>query len=121
HAIAAAAVLDTACDLIEATIDRNHLRRLRADLVSRGLDPEIWPAHLVERVGTDNGQRLLTLHLGTDLDHKLEAVAAHASQVIEAQDFMGLPPGAFHRVMAHESFRPARLLDGRFRELVSAS
>ena len=122
HAIAAAAVLDTTCDLVEATIDRALLRSLRADLVGRGLDPAVWPARLVEEVGTGDGRSLLTLdlHDGLDLDRKLEAVAAHASQVVEAQDFMGLPPGAFHRLMAYESFRPARLLDGRFCELVSS-
>lgn len=121
HAIAAAAVLDTICDLIEATVDRDHLRSLRHDLVKRGLDPGVWPAEVVERVGIDGGGHLLTLRVGTDLDRKFEALAAHASQLIEAQDFMGLPPGAFHRLMGSESFHPARVLDGRFCELVSTT
>ncbi len=102
-------------------MDRGHLRRLRESLVSRGLDPEVWPEAQVDHVGVEDDPSLVTLAVGDDLGRKLEAVAAHASQVIEAQDFMGLPPGAFHRVIAYESFRPARVLDGRFCELLGAA
>lgn len=51
---------------------------------------------------------------------KLQAVAAHASQVVEAASFMGLPPGAFHRLLSVEWYRPAQIIDGRFNNLVGA-
>ena len=35
---------------------------------------------------------------------KQAAMAAHASQVPDAADFMGIPPGIFHRVLTHEWF-----------------
>lgn len=120
HTAAASAVVGTACDLIEATVNRRHLRSLRSHLVARGLEPEIWPAELVDRIGTEDDPCLITLDVGSDLDRKLEAVAAHASQMVEAHHFMGLPPGAFHRLMATECFRPSRVLDGRFCEVVTA-
>jgi LmbE family N-acetylglucosaminyl deacetylase len=120
HEIAAAAVLGTSCDLLEATVSRVTLRRLRDDLIDRGLDPTTWPETLVDSIGTDNGLGLLAVDVGAHLPRKLAAIAAHASQVVEAASFMGLPPGVFHRLLATEWFHPARIVEGRFPELVDS-
>ena len=120
HEIAAAAILGTSCDLLEATVSRVTLRRLRDDLIGRGLDPATWPETLVDSIGTDNGVGLLAVDVSAYLPQKLAAIAAHASQVVEASSFMGLPPGVFHRLLATEWFHPARTTDGRFVELVDS-
>jgi LmbE family N-acetylglucosaminyl deacetylase len=118
HEIAAAAVIGTGCDLVEATVSRDTLRRLRGDLVARGLDPSSWPAALVEGIGTHDDAGLIAVDVSAHLSEKLAAIAAHASQVVEAASFMGLPPGAFHRLLGVEWFRPTRTVDGRFVELL---
>jgi LmbE family N-acetylglucosaminyl deacetylase len=120
HEIAAEAVLGTSCDLVEATVSRVTLRRLRDDLIGRGLDPATWPETLVDTIGTDNGVGLLAVDVSAHLPQKLAAIAAHASQVVEASSFMGLPPGVFHRLLATEWFHPARTIEGRFVELVDS-
>jgi len=120
HQIAAAAVADTVCDLVEATISRPVVRAMREELVSRGLEPGVWPAGLVDRVGVEDDGELLAVDVADELALKLRAMAAHASQVVEASSFMGLPPGAFHRLLGVEWFRPASVVDGRFAELVGA-
>jgi LmbE family N-acetylglucosaminyl deacetylase len=120
HEIAAAAVLDTLCDLVEATVSRTALRALRADLVARGLRTEAWPEDLLGRVGVEDTGDLVAVDVTEELPVKLRALAAHASQVVEAQSFMGLPPGAFHRLLGVEWFRTARVVDGRFSDLVAA-
>jgi LmbE family N-acetylglucosaminyl deacetylase len=43
HDVAAASVVGTTCDLLEATISRQSLGRLRDVLLRRGLDPLVWP------------------------------------------------------------------------------
>lgn len=118
HEIAAAAVIGTGCDLVEATVSRDTLRRLRGDLVARGLDPSSWPAALVEGIGTHDDAGLIAVDVSAHLSQKLAAIAAHASQVVEASSFMGLPPGVFHRLLGLEWFRPTRVVDGRFAELL---
>jgi LmbE family N-acetylglucosaminyl deacetylase len=120
HEIAATAVLGTSCDLLEATVSRVTLRRLRDDLIDRGLEPATWPETLADSIGTDNGVGLLAVDVGAHLPRKLAAIAAHASQVVEAASFMGLPPGVFHRLLATEWFHPARIVEGRFSELVDS-
>jgi hypothetical protein len=52
------------------------------------------------------------------LSQKVAAFAAHASQVIEASNFMGLPPGAFHHLLGVEWFHPVHTVDGRFGRLL---
>jgi LmbE family N-acetylglucosaminyl deacetylase len=121
HQIAAAAVVGTQCDLAEATVSRVTLRRLRDELLERGLDPVSWPDTLIDDIGTDNGVGLLAVKVGDHLPRKRAAMAAHASQVVEASSFMGLPPGVFHRLLGTEWFHPARTVDGRFADLVDGS
>ena len=121
HEIATNAVLGTMCDLVEATVSRATLRAVRERLIRRGLAPEMWPAPLADRVGVEATPELVTVDVSAQLPVKLRAIAAHASQVIEAPSFMGLPPGAFHHLLGVESFRQRRTVDGRFAALVGTS
>jgi LmbE family N-acetylglucosaminyl deacetylase len=111
-------VRGTDCELYEATISRPELRRLRHDLVKRGLLGALWPTALSERLGVEGGPDLVGVDVSGHLDRKLAAVSAHSSQVMEASSFMGLPAGAFHHLFATEWFRAARPEQGRFLDLV---
>jgi LmbE family N-acetylglucosaminyl deacetylase len=118
HEIAVRAVAGTPCELYEATLDRAALRRLRAGLVARGLLADRWPTELVDRLGLEPGPGLVTVDVTGQLGRKLEAVAAHSSQMVEAASFMGLPAGAFHHLLGTEWFRAARIGPGRFLDLL---
>jgi LmbE family N-acetylglucosaminyl deacetylase len=121
HQIAAAAVLATGCDLVEATVSRASLRELRHELLRRGLEPSSWPAVLAETIGTGADARLLGVDVSAHQSRKRAAIAAHASQVVEASSFMGLPPGVFHRLLDVEWFVPTRTVDGRFAALLATA
>ena len=121
HQIGAAAVLATGCDLVEATMGRAELHRLRLDLIERGVDGSSFPHALVDGIGTAADPRLLAVDVSNHLWLKRAAIAAHASQVLEASSFMGLPPGAFHRLLDIEWFLPVRTVDGRLTALLEAS
>ena len=118
HEVAVRAVAGTDCELYEATLDRTALRRLRGELVARGLRPDLWPRGLADRLGVEPGPGLVTVDVTGQLGRKLEAVAAHSSQMVEAASFMGLPAGAFHHLLGTEWFRVARTGPGRFLDLV---
>jgi LmbE family N-acetylglucosaminyl deacetylase len=117
HEIAVRSVDGTDIELYESTLDRGALMRLRTDLLARGLLPRLWPPSLVDQLGVASGPDLVALDLTAELPRKLAAVAAHASQVVEAGSFMGLPAGAFHHLLATEWFQVARPGSGRFLEL----
>ena len=121
HQIAAAAVLATGCDLVEATVSRNALRQLRQQLLRRGLEPSSWPGAVADGIGTGGDPRLLGVDVGAHQAAKRAAIAAHASQVVEASSFMGLPPGVFHRLLDVEWFLPTRTVDGRFAALLATA
>ncbi len=118
HEIASRSVVGTECELYEATLDRGALRRMRHDLVGRGLDGSLWSSALTEQIGVDDGPDLVRVDVARHLPVKLAAVAAHSSQVLEAPSFMGLPAGAFHHLFEVEWFRVARRGRGRFLDLV---
>ncbi len=118
HEIAVRSVEGTSCELYESTIGRGALRQLRAELVSRGLVPDLWPTLLADRLGVEDGPALVAVDVTSDLDRKLAAVAAHSSQLLEAATFMGLPAGAFHHLLGTEWFRVARRGQGSFLELL---
>jgi len=120
HEIARAALLGTVCELVEATVPRSVLAATREELLGLGLDPAVWPPEQLERIGGGRDGEVLTLELGPDLPQKMRAIASHASQVVEAPEFMGVPPGAFRRVLAKEHYVPVRTLDDRLGELLSA-
>ena len=121
HEIGARSVVGTDCELYEATVSRRELRRLRRDLVGRGLLGTRWPSGLSERLGVEDGPDLVGIDVTRHLPVKLAAVSAHSSQVMEADSFMGLPAGAFHHLFATEWFRVARPGHGRFLDLVAAT
>jgi hypothetical protein len=113
--------LATGCDLIEATMGRGELHRLRLDLIGRGLDATSFSGALVDGIGTGSDPRLVAVDVSGHLWLKRAAIAAHASQVVEASSFMGLPPGAFHRLLDVEWFLPVRTVDGRFAALLETA
>jgi LmbE family N-acetylglucosaminyl deacetylase len=121
HEIGVRSVVGTDCELYEATVSRSELRRLRRDLVDRGLLDASWPSGLSERLGVEVGPDLVGVDVTRHLPVKLAAVSAHSSQVMEADSFMGLPAGAFHHLFATEWFRVARAGRGRFLEMVGAA
>lgn len=102
---------------LEVTIDRDWLVDLRGQRIASGrLDPEAWCAAglaglgVARHDGTDGwsagrgeiARPLLHLDVRAELTAKQAAMAAHASQVPDALDFMGIPPGVFHHVVANE-------------------
>ena len=114
HEIAVQSVAGSSCEHYESTLSRSALRRLRDELVERGLVTDLWPSKLAEHLGVEDGPTLVPVDVSGDLDHKLAAVAAHSSQLLEAPTFMGLPAGAFHHLLGTEWFRIARRGSGHF-------
>lgn len=111
-------------EVLEATIDRRWLGALRADRIRTGrLDPDAWCAAGLASLGVapvpggwragndDEPCPLVRVDLDPERERgaKQAAMAAHASQVPDAADFMGIPPGIFHRVLAHEWFLRRRV------------
>jgi LmbE family N-acetylglucosaminyl deacetylase len=94
-------------ELAEATVDRDELHAVRDDLVASGrLAHESWPREVVAALGAPEVPgRALALDVSKVVDRKREAIAAHASQVI-VDDFMGIPAGAFERLLDREWFHP---------------
>ncbi len=104
-------------EVLEATIDRRWLGELRTERIRSGrLDPDAWCAAGLAGLGVapgpggwtagvdDDPRPLVRVDLIDELVAKQAAMAAHASQVPDAADFMGIPPGIFHRVLTHEWF-----------------
>lgn len=115
--VAGAAAAVGVGEVLEATIDRRWLGALRTERIRSGrLDPDAWCAAGLAALGVspapggwaagvgDEPRPLVRVDLGRELVAKQAAMAAHASQVPDAADFMGIPPGIFHRVLAHEWF-----------------
>jgi LmbE family N-acetylglucosaminyl deacetylase len=117
HRIGALATADGTTEVYESTLSRAELHRLRQEMVARGLDEAVWPEPLLATVGSDD-VGLVSLDVTAELPVKLAAMAAHASQIAEAPAFMGVPAGAFHRLLTTEWYRPARVGEGRFFELL---
>ena len=122
--VTAAAAAAGVHEHLEATLDRDWLLALRADRIAAGrLAPEAWCASGVAGLGAsatdvrlatgevgwttgadDGPAALVHLDVAAELGAKQAAMAAHASQIPDALDFMGIPPGTFHAVVAHEWF-----------------
>jgi LmbE family N-acetylglucosaminyl deacetylase len=121
HEIAVRSVEGTSCEHYESTLGRSALRRLRKELVGRGLVADLWPPVLAEQLGVEDGPALVTVDVTGQLEHKLVAVAAHSSQLLEATNFMGLPAGAFHHLLGTEWFRVARRGRGHFLDMLGTT
>jgi LmbE family N-acetylglucosaminyl deacetylase len=90
-------------EVLEATLDRAWLLQARAERIAAGrLDPASWCAVSASLLGVTEAH--LHLDVTPELAAKQAAMAAHASQVPDATDFMGIPPGVFHHVVRNEWF-----------------
>jgi LmbE family N-acetylglucosaminyl deacetylase len=114
HEIAVRSVEGTSCEHYESTLDRSALRRLRKDLVGRGLVADLWPSVLADHLGLEDGPTVVSVDVSGQLEDKLAAVATHSSQLLEVSSFMGLPAGAFHHLLGTEWYRVARRGRGDF-------
>jgi LmbE family N-acetylglucosaminyl deacetylase len=121
HELAVRAIEGTTCEHYESTLARSALRRLRHELIGRGLVGDVWPTLLAEQLGVDDEAALVAVDVSEELEYKRTAVAAHSSQLLEASAFMGLPPGAFHHLFGTEWFRVARRGRGRFLDMLRAA
>jgi LmbE family N-acetylglucosaminyl deacetylase len=107
HRLVSRYAVETGVPAYAATVCRRHLRSLRDELLGRSaLAPGSWPTAVTERLGLAD-DRLLAADVTAELVTKRAAIAAHGSQVMTVPTFMGLPPGAFERLLAHEWFHPA--------------
>jgi len=102
-------------ELYEATLDPLALREQRDELVDTGrLTGAAWPADTIDRLGAPAGAAgaAVAVDVSDVLDTKRRSIAAHGSQVLVG-DFMGIPAGAFERLISREWFLcagPGRLL-----------
>lgn len=103
-------------ELYEATLDPLALREQRDELVGSGrLSGAAWPEDTIERLGAPAGAPV-AVDVTAVLDTKRRSIAAHASQVL-VDDFMGIPAGAFERLISREWY----LCRGRKRLLASVA
>jgi LmbE family N-acetylglucosaminyl deacetylase len=73
-------------------------------MASGRLSAGAWPFGLLETLGLE-GSDVKLLDVASHADVKRTAIAAHSSQVLEAATFMGIPAGAFQRLLATEWYR----------------
>jgi LmbE family N-acetylglucosaminyl deacetylase len=119
HVVRAAAASAGVAEVLEATLDRTWLLRARAERIAAGrLDPASWCAVSAGLLGLPDPS--VHLDVTVELPAKQAAMAAHASQVPDATDFMGIPPGVFHHVVAHEWFDRVQPEPGPLERAVSA-
>lgn len=120
-------------EVLEATLDRDWLVATRAELIGLGrLDPAVWCGASVAGLGVaryDDGWAvgpgestapLLRVDSAGEMVAKQAAMAAHASQVPDALDFMGIPPGVFHAVVTHEWFLRRTPAPGALEQVLAA-
>ncbi len=104
-------------EVLEATLDRDWLVALRTARIQAGrLDQAAWCPLGLATLGVTQVEGgwapsadheplpLVHVPVGAELTAKQAAMAAHASQIPDALDFMGIPPGTFHAVVEHEWF-----------------
>ena len=86
----------------EATANRDHLKRLM-QLMPQDPDAPEAPADL-ETLGVTEDQITTTVDVRDFVDHKRNAMIAHASQIPEDSFFLQLPPDAFREAFGWEWF-----------------
>jgi LmbE family N-acetylglucosaminyl deacetylase len=91
--------------LYEATINRVELAVLRERWLGRGMPEAAWPAGLADTLGMDH-PGLVRMEVDRHFARKQSAITAHGSQVVEADSFMGLPPGVFSPAPGHRVVLP---------------
>lgn len=103
HVVRRAAAAAQVREVLEATLDRGWLLAERSARIAAGrLEPASWCAVQAASLGVEAPH--VHLDVTPELPAKQAAMAAHASQVPDATDFMGIPPGVFHHVVANEWF-----------------
>ena len=105
--------IDTTASLWEATIDRSELGALREQWLLRGMPDEAWPASTSAAMGMDH-PGLVRLDVSAEMETKHAAIVAHDSQVLEADSFMGLPPGVFHQLLVTEWYHLVQETDDAY-------
>lgn len=92
----------------EATMNRDHFRRLMAQAAELGLG-DVADLPDMEDIGDQMGlpEELLTTAVDVSkyLDTKRRAMAAHASQIAENSFFLSMPPPAFAAAFGTEWYR----------------
>jgi LmbE family N-acetylglucosaminyl deacetylase len=92
----------------EATINRDHFRRLMARAGELGFG-DISDLPDIEDIGDDMGlpEAMITtaVDVSAHLDAKRRAMAAHASQIAENSFFLAMPPAAFAAAFGTEWYR----------------
>ena len=103
-----AAEMAAVARVYEATINRDHFRRLMARAAELGLG-DVGDLPDLEDVGDQMGlpEELLTtaVDVSAHLDVKRKAMAAHASQIAENSFFLGMPDAAFAAAFGTEWYR----------------
>jgi LmbE family N-acetylglucosaminyl deacetylase len=92
----------------EATVNRDEFRRLMAQATELGL-PDVGDLTDMEILGDQIGlpEELLTtaIDVSAQLELKRQAMAAHASQIVENSFFLALSPVAFAAAFGTEWYR----------------
>ncbi|MEW6475540.1 MAG: PIG-L family deacetylase [Actinomycetota bacterium] len=92
----------------EATINRDHFRRLMARANELGFG-DVSDLPDIEDIGDEMGlpEEMITttVDVSAHLDAKRRAMAAHASQIAENSFFLSMPPAAFAVAFSHEWYR----------------
>jgi LmbE family N-acetylglucosaminyl deacetylase len=94
--------------IYEATMNRDHIRRITARAAELGF-ADVSDLPDMEDVGDHMGlpEEMLTtaVDVSAHLDAKRRAMAAHASQIAENSFFLSMPPAAFAAVFGIEWYR----------------
>lgn len=90
-------------DVFEATLNRDHIRRLLARFAEEVPDAE-RPGPEDAEIGLPESQLTTGVDVRDLVDVKRAAMAAHASQIGEQSFFLSLPPDAFREAFGWEWF-----------------
>jgi LmbE family N-acetylglucosaminyl deacetylase len=95
----------------EATINRDHVRRMLEeqiaggnDVLPGGLDPADLPDPDDSTFGSPESIITTTVDVREFIDRKRAAMEAHASQIAESHFFLKMPPDMFREAFGYESF-----------------
>ena len=90
--------------VFEATMNRDHIRRLMALALDSLTDEAERPDIDLDEFGTPESEITTRLDVRDYADAKRAAMAAHASQIAESSFFLQMPPDAFREAFGWEWF-----------------
>ena len=99
-----AAELAATAQVFEATMNRDHIRRLMAQALDLLDDATERPEMDIDEFGTPEASITTRLDVRDFTDAKRAAMAAHASQIGENSFFLQMPPDAFREAFGWEWF-----------------